>query len=106
VFDLLLFVLGIPVLLASTYLFVATLLSARLRPPATNADGRRFRFIVPAHNESAGIAATVKSLLGVDYPSALFDVVVVADNCSDDTATQARSAGAVVMERQNAELRG
>jgi 1,2-diacylglycerol 3-beta-glucosyltransferase len=106
VFDLLLFALGVPVLLASVYLFVATLLSARLAPPVLNADGRRFRFVVPAHNEAAGIAATVKSLLAVDYPRMLFDVVVVADNCNDDTAKEARAAGATVLERQNAELRG
>jgi 1,2-diacylglycerol 3-beta-glucosyltransferase len=105
-FDLALFVLGSPVLFASAYLFGAVLLSARSKTPAAASEHRRFRFVVPAHNESAGIAATVKSLLEVDYPKACFDVVVVADNCSDDTADQARAAGATVMERQNAELRG
>ncbi len=48
----------------------------------------------------------MRSLLGVDYPGELFDIVVVADNCNDDTAEQARRAGATVLERQNAELRG
>jgi len=105
VFDLLLCILSLPVWLFSAYLLLASLLSARLTTPLP-ATNRRFRFIVPAHNESAGIAATVKSLLAVAYPSALFDIVVVADNCSDDTAEQARSAGATVLERQNAELRG
>ena len=104
--DILLFVLGLPVLLAASYLFVATLLSAKIRPAALDTATRRMRFIVPAHNESAGIAATVKSLLGVSYPRELFDVVVVADNCNDDTAEQARLAGATVIDRQNAELRG
>ncbi|MET0792862.1 MAG: glycosyltransferase, partial [Polyangiaceae bacterium] len=55
---------------------------------------------------SAGIAATVRSLLAVDYPTASFDVFVVADNCQDDTAAQARAAGAVVVERQDTERRG
>jgi cellulose synthase/poly-beta-1,6-N-acetylglucosamine synthase-like glycosyltransferase len=105
-FDLLLFVLGVPLLLAAAYLFFATLLSAKPAVPENAALTRRFRFIVPAHNESAGIAATVKSLLAVDYPAELFDVVVVADNCVDDTAAQARAAGATVLERQDAELRG
>lgn len=104
--DIVLFVLGLPVLLASSYLFIATLLSAKIRPPALESATRRMRFIVPAHNESAGIAATVKSLLEVSYPRDLFDVVVVADNCNDDTAEQARLAGATVMERQSAEQRG
>ena len=104
--DLLLIVLGLPVLAAGAYLFLATVLSSRPAPPIGKEPERRFRFIVPAHDESAGIAATVKSLQGVDYPAPLFDVLVVADNCQDDTAAQARAAGAVVMERQDAERRG
>src|SRR6478736_666505 len=105
-FDLGLTLCSLPVLLASAYLLVATLLSAKLRVPTVGTGQRRFRFIVPAHNESAGIAATVRSLRAVDYPESAFDVVVVADNCSDDTASQARDAGAIVLERQNAELCG
>ncbi len=105
-FDLLLLAVSLPLLLACTYLLIATLCSAKLREPQANAPTRRMRFVVPAHNESAGIAATVRSLLGVDYPGQLFDIVVVADNCNDDTADQARRAGATVLERQNAELRG
>jgi cellulose synthase/poly-beta-1,6-N-acetylglucosamine synthase-like glycosyltransferase len=107
VFDLLLLALSLPLLLAMAYLFIATLLSAKLRPPPTaNPPTRRLRFVVPAHNEAAGIAATIRSLLAVDYPKALFDVVVVADNCSDDTADHARRAGAVVLERHDEQLRG
>lgn len=104
--DLLLLLLGLPLLLAAGYLLLATALSARLKPPAPAVLTRRFRFVVPAHNESAGIGATVKSLLGVDYPRELFEVVVVADNCSDDTADQARAAGASVMVRHDLEKRG
>jgi len=104
--DLLLLALSLPVVAAAGYLFVATLLSARLPVPAPTVPHRRFRFIVPAHNESAGIAETVRSLLGVDYPASLFDVLVVADNCDDDTAEQARAAGAQVLERHDKERRG
>jgi cellulose synthase/poly-beta-1,6-N-acetylglucosamine synthase-like glycosyltransferase len=104
--DLLLFAVGVPVLLASAYLFLATLLSGKLAAPRPLGDARRFRFVVPAHNESAGIGPTVESLLAVDYPREHFEVVVVADNCNDDTALHARNAGAVVLERQDAERRG
>ncbi len=99
-------VCSLPVLAAATYLFLATILSRRLPGVAESRGERRFRFIVPAHNESVGIAATVHSLLGVDYPASLFDVVVVADNCEDDTAERARAAGAVVLERHDTERRG
>jgi 1,2-diacylglycerol 3-beta-glucosyltransferase len=104
--DALLCVASVPAALASSYLSAATLLSAKLPEPEPAELRRRFRFIVPAHNESAGIAATVQSLLAVDYPTALFDVVVVADNCEDDTAERASAAGATVMERHDAERRG
>jgi 1,2-diacylglycerol 3-beta-glucosyltransferase len=66
----------------------------------------RFVFVVPAHNEESGITATVQSLLSVSYPSNLFDVVVIADNCSDKTAEKARAAGAKCLERQDANNRG
>jgi cellulose synthase/poly-beta-1,6-N-acetylglucosamine synthase-like glycosyltransferase len=62
--------------------------------------------VVPAHNEAAGIADTVKSLLAMDYPRELFDVIVVADNCTDDTAERARIAGARVLERFDEVRRG
>lgn len=104
--DLALLLLGLPLLLAALYLLCFTLLSASLRVPSTAAQGRRFRFVVPAHNESAGIGATVESLLAVDYPREMFEVVVVADNCQDDTADQARAAGASVMVRNDTEKRG
>jgi 1,2-diacylglycerol 3-beta-glucosyltransferase len=62
--------------------------------------------VIPAHDESAGITQTVKSLLAIEYPRELFEVVVVADNCSDDTAARARTAGARVLERFDDQLRG
>jgi len=104
--DIALLLLGTPLLLAAAYLLLATLLSAKLRVPASTEPSRRFRFVVPAHNESAGITETVRSLLAVDYPKQLFEVVVVADNCSDDTAEQAAAAGATVMVRHDTERRG
>lgn len=100
------FVVTVPALFFTGYLLVLTLASffaSRARSPLTQ---HRFAFVVPAHNESAGIANTVKSLLAVEYPRDRFDVFVIADNCSDDTAAQARAAGAQVLERQDAKNRG
>lgn len=96
----------LPVLACTTYLFVLVLSSARGRPPASPAPRLKFDIIVPAHNEEAGIAETVTSLRAVDYPADHFRILVVADNCVDQTAARAREAGAVVLERQNAEKRG
>jgi 1,2-diacylglycerol 3-beta-glucosyltransferase len=97
---------ALPVLGASGYLFFLTLRSRRPAPPAPRSPHTRFHVIVPAHDESAGIADTVQSLRSMDYPHGLFEVVVVADNCTDDTAARARTAGATVLERFDSELRG
>ena len=50
--------------------------------------------IVPAYNESGAIAATVTDVL---HHAPGFDVVVVNDGSTDDTAALARAAGAAVI---------
>ena len=50
--------------------------------------------LVPAHNEAAGIRATLESLARQTRPADR--VVVIADNCTDDTAGIAADAGAEV----------
>ncbi len=64
----------------------------------------RTTVIIPAHDESLGIGATVASLLPQLAPGD--SLVVVADNCTDDTAAVARRAGATVLERSDAARRG
>ena len=59
----------------------------------------RFGIVIPARNEASVIAETIKCILASDYPRELFDVYVVADNCTDNTAELARAAGATVYER-------
>lgn len=60
-----------------------------------------FAVLVPAHNEQAVINRLLASLRAVTYPARLIDIFVVADNCSDATATLARRAGVTVFERTN-----
>ncbi len=55
--------------------------------------------VIPAHNEAGQIGDTVSWLLQCDYPRECFDVAVLADNCSDATAEEARQAGAFAVER-------
>jgi cellulose synthase/poly-beta-1,6-N-acetylglucosamine synthase-like glycosyltransferase len=104
--DLLCLLLALPVVSVSAYL-AALAVSARQTPPAAAAPPRlRFSVIVPAHDEESTITETVRSLLGLAYPSELYRVVVVADNCRDRTAERARQAGARVMVRDDAVRRG
>jgi cellulose synthase/poly-beta-1,6-N-acetylglucosamine synthase-like glycosyltransferase len=64
----------------------------------------RIAVLVPAHNEATGIAATLQTLL--PELTSQDQLVVIADNCDDETAAIARSLGVTVIERQNPELRG
>ena len=66
----------------------------------------RFALIVSAHNEEAVIGNMVESLKAMHYDEDMYDVFVIADNCTDKTAQRAREAGAIVYERENKEKRG
>lgn len=67
---------------------------------------RKFAIIVPAHNEEKMISKTIYSLFGLVYPKKLYDLIVVADNCTDKTARIARNLGATVLERRDETRRG
>jgi cellulose synthase/poly-beta-1,6-N-acetylglucosamine synthase-like glycosyltransferase len=64
----------------------------------------RVAVVMPAHNETLVIARTLRALLPQLRSSDR--LVVVADNCSDDTADVARQQGAQVIERKDPILRG
>jgi cellulose synthase/poly-beta-1,6-N-acetylglucosamine synthase-like glycosyltransferase len=64
----------------------------------------RLAVLIPAHNEQAVIAATLRTLLPTLPPGSR--VLVVADNCTDETASVARACGAGVVERLNVAQRG
>lgn len=66
----------------------------------------KFALIVSAHNEQAVIANLVHSLKHMDYKSNNYDIFVIADNCTDNTADIARRAGANVYERTDNEKVG
>jgi cellulose synthase/poly-beta-1,6-N-acetylglucosamine synthase-like glycosyltransferase len=67
-----------------------------LLPPAS-----RFAIVVAAHNEERVIGELIRNLHDLDYPKELYDIYVVADNCSDRTAAIAAEKGATVIERLN-----
>lgn len=99
-------ILAIPTAGSAVYLLLLTLLSGRPRVPAPPSRTLRFDVVIPAHNEAPGIAAVVESVRAVDWPRDRFRIVVVADNCTDDTAAAARRAGAEVLVRQDDVQRG
>jgi cellulose synthase/poly-beta-1,6-N-acetylglucosamine synthase-like glycosyltransferase len=104
--QIVLTLLALPAVVATGYLALLTVLSWRCRPPATVPRLLRFDVVVPAHDEEAGIQRTVRNLLALDWPADRFRVIVVADNCSDDTAERALAAGAQVLVRRDPGRRG
>ena len=54
---------------------------------------KTFALVVAAHNEHAVIGQLVQNLNQLNYPKDMFDIHVIADNCSDNTAEIARNAG-------------
>ncbi|MRT27582.1 glycosyltransferase family 2 protein [Herbaspirillum sp. CAH-3] len=99
---LVLFMLALPVLV-----LLVQVLAARWAPPRSTGSSLhrpRIAVLVPAHNEAAGIADVVA---GIRLQLETGDrVLVVADNCSDETARIAGEAGAEVTERFHDLLRG
>lgn len=75
------------------------------RKPLRHAPQKRFAVIIPAHDEERVVGPLIDSLMAQDYPRELFDVHVVADNCTDHTAQVAARHGAIVHVRRDAERR-
>ncbi|MFK0310286.1 glycosyltransferase family 2 protein [Pseudomonas sp. NPDC090233] len=98
--------LALLVLLPVLVLLIQVLLACLPARPAPMLKGARPRVavLVPAHNEASVIASALATI----RPQLVEGdrLLVVADNCSDDTAVLARAAGAEVIERQDAHLRG
>lgn len=67
--------------------------------PILEEKTNKFMAIIPAHNEEAVVENLIMSLQKQDYPRDSYDIYLIADNCTDDTAKIAKKAGAIVYER-------
>ncbi len=75
--------------------------------PATELSRPNFAILVPAHNEEAMLNILLASLAALAYPRSRYTVYVVADNCTDKTAEEARANDRVqVYERFDDTKRG
>ena len=95
----------LPCLVALSYLLIeiiAGILPAH-RKDSDGAPQRDIAILVPAHNEDAVVADTVRNLKS---KAGACRILVVADNCTDLTAEVARQAGAEVVERTDTTRRG
>lgn len=107
ILDTLLIVLALLLLVPALTFSVQVLLAfpRAAQPLPAQAPARPASVVlIPAHNEAAGIVGTLHSVIPQLGPDDY--VLVVADNCTDDTADRAREAGATVVERSDAQRRG
>jgi cellulose synthase/poly-beta-1,6-N-acetylglucosamine synthase-like glycosyltransferase len=77
------------------------------RTPPLAAPGRlshRTTVLIPAHNEGAGILPTIRDVQAQLGPNDR--ILVVADNCTDDTAAIVQAAGVEVTVRADPSRRG
>ena len=68
----------------------------RRKKPITEAN-TRFAVLIPARNEENVVESIIRSLQDQNYPRALFDIIVLPNNCTDDTQAVALQAGAKVL---------
>ncbi|MFV3013627.1 glycosyltransferase family 2 protein [Clostridium botulinum] len=68
---------------------------------------KKFALVVAAHNEEMVIGKIIESLESLDYPKNLYDIFIIADNCTDNTAKIAKTYdGVYVCERNVPDKRG
>ena len=105
--DVLFVVLGGLLALAALYLLLPAVVALFHRAARSSSRGDAdVVVLIPAHDEEETIAHCVGTFAQQTYPRERFQVVVVADNCSDDTAAAAARAGAEVLVRDDPGARG
>lgn len=105
--DIFLLVIALGLLVPVAVLFIeccAALLPIRSESNSGEIPRPCIAVLIPAHNEASGIGETLKTIL--PQLTERDRLIVIADNCNDETALIARSFGATVLERKDAERRG
>jgi len=101
-FWVMLVLLAIPVFTFCLQILLAVL--PGFRPRAIEPQHATVAILIPAHNESQGISATLNSIK--EEATENTRIVVIADNCSDNTAEVVRQHGVEVVERFHETERG
>lgn len=90
---------GIVLFILLYYYFVSVFGWQKIEEKKDYTPSKKFALITAAHNEEAVIKYHIESLKKLNYPKELYDIYIIADNCSDFTAEIARQEGANVFER-------
>jgi len=107
VFNVILITVGILILIPCSVFFLECW-AAFISPPSSlnidNIERPQTTVLIPAHNEAAQITEVIEVLL--PQLTEQDQVIVIADNCHDNTAELAKATGVKVLERENATDRG
>lgn len=91
----------------AVYQFVFSLFGLRRNKTKQQVPPQKsFAVLVAAHNEEEVVGALMENLKQLRYPAELYDVFVICDNCTDNTARIVREHGMNACVRTNANQRG
>ena len=94
------YIISIVFIVCYSYQFLYILVPYVIKgKPMKPARAHRYAVLISARNEEAVIANLIESVRRQSYDLGLVTTFVVADNCTDATASVAAQAGAIVFER-------
>ncbi|MBX9675333.1 MAG: glycosyltransferase [Methylotenera sp.] len=102
-FFMIITIVAVPVAVLVAQVFAALIYVKKPLNTQIN-KSQNLTILMPAHNEALVIAKTINAL--VPTVNSAQQILVVADNCTDETADISRNLGATVIERQHSTLRG
>lgn len=100
--DTIMDVLGLVLKIITGYtaiMGICFLLPRKKKPVA--APQTKFAVLIAARDEENVIGTLVESLKKQDYPDELYDIIVIPNNCTDDTEGAAAGAGAKIFRCPN-----
>jgi len=94
--TVILYVIGVPFFLQMIFMLLFWIPKKKFKKTEKI---NKIAVIIPAHNEEDVIYDTIRSLIEKQkYPRDMYDIYVIADNCTDKTIELAKKAGAIVIE--------
>mgnify|MGYP005958459411 FL=1 len=98
--EKIIYILGAAFLFYVGYYLITSIGIFKKRKKVTNNNDDKknfFAVIIAARNEENVIGKLIDSLKKQSYPSEYFDIYVIVNNCTDNTAIEAKKAGAKVI---------
>lgn len=98
--EKIIYILGVAFLFYVGYYLITSIGIFKKRKKVNNNNDDKknfFAVIIAARNEENVIGKLIDSLKKQSYPSEYFDIYVIVNNCTDNTAIEAKKAGAKVI---------